>query len=492
MTVVDHFIGGKAVANDFDESSIYNPSTGEKISTVLHADIQEVDLAVAAAKEALVGWSVSGLQKRADILLKAREILSSRASEFVEIMMLEGGKTREDAMAEFGKGLEAIAYASGVVSWYTTHLTRNVSGGIDTYDARFPIGVVGTVSPFNFPVMIPVIQSSMAIACGNTVVAKASEKVPTCLRKIAEVFKEAGLPDGVLNVINGDRVVVDRILEHPDVAGVTFVGSTTVAKKVRVAGVANDKKVQAFGSGKNHMIVLPDADMDMAADAAVSAAYGAAGQRCMAISVLVAVGDAADSLVEKIKERIPAVKTGPATTPGVQLGPVISRESKDRIHSFIASAEGEGAEVVVDGRDVEDEGYLVGATLFDHVKPGMSVYDNEIFGPALSVVRVDTLEEAMEIAEQHPLGNGAALFTRDGGVAREYVESVQAGMVGINIPIPVPTFSHSFGGWKDSAFTETKVTGPESLSFYTRIKAVTTRWPDPAQSSVNLTFMSED
>jgi malonate-semialdehyde dehydrogenase (acetylating)/methylmalonate-semialdehyde dehydrogenase len=371
--------------------------------------------------------------------------------------------------------------------------TQNVSSGIDVVDARYPIGVVTTVSPFNFPVMIPLVQCAMALACGNTVVAKPSEKVPSAFRLIAEIMHKAGVPSGVLNVVNGGREVVEAMIEHPKVAGLSFVGSTPVAKHLRIKGIENDKRVQAFGSGKNHMIVLPDANLDMAADAAVSAAFGAAGQRCMAISVVVAVGNIGDQLVAKIAQRIPGIKVGSTADKDVQLGPVISSESKQRIHAFIDGAESSGATLAVDGRMQEDqEGWLVGATLVDHVKPGMPVYDNEVFGPVLSIVRASTYEAAMDIVASHPLGNGAAIFTRDGGAAKRYADDIQAGMVGINVPIPVPPWSHSFGGWKGSAFTDSKVSGPESLNFHTRVKAVVSRWPDPAESKVDLGFLKTD
>jgi malonate-semialdehyde dehydrogenase (acetylating)/methylmalonate-semialdehyde dehydrogenase len=491
MYRVNHLIGGEAVDTSCEESAIFNPSTSRQIGTVLHGGVAEVDSAVAAAGAAFKTWSQTGLQYRADLMLKVRELLVQRQAELVDLVMTEAGKTRDDAAAEVGKGLEILAYTAGIGTWYGTGLTRNIASGVDTYDARYPIGVIAAVSPFNFPVMIPVIQSAMAIACGNTVVVKPSEKVPSAFRLIADIFLIAGLPKGVLNVVNGGRIVVERFTEHPDIAGVTFVGSTAVAKKVRVAGVMNDKRVQAFGGGKNHMIVLPDADLDVAADAAVSAAYGAAGQRCMAISVVVAVGGIGDQLVAKIKSRISSIVVGSVHDDDVQLGPVISQESMSKINAFISVAEQEGAFLAVDGRELNRtcDGWLVGASLVDHVRPGMSIYENEVFGPVLSVVRAETFDEAMNVANQHSMGNGAAIFTRDGAAARQYVDGIEAGMVGVNIPIPVPAFMHSFGGWKDSAFTETKLFGPQSLTFLTRMKAVVTRWPDPAKSSVNLGFL---
>ncbi len=491
--MINHFISGAGVAEGGYSSDLFNPSSGRKIGSVLNGTADQLDMAVQAAHNAFLTWSTTGLGYRANLLLACRQKVMEHRDELIDICVLEAGKTFSDAAAEVDKGIEALAYGGSVASWLTSTTTQNVSSGIDVVDARYPIGVVTTVSPFNFPVMIPLVQCAMALACGNTVVAKPSEKVPSAFRLIAEIMHKAGVPSGVLNVVNGGREVVEAMIEHPKVAGLSFVGSTPVAKHLRIKGIENDKRVQAFGSGKNHMIVLPDADLDMAADAAVSAAFGAAGQRCMAISVVVAVGNIGDQLVAKIAQRIPGIKVGSTADKDVQLGPVISSESKQRIHAFIDGAESSGATLAVDGRMQEDqEGWLVGATLVDHVKPGMPVYDNEVFGPVLSIVRASTYEAAMDIVASHPLGNGAAIFTRDGGAAKRYADDIQAGMVGINVPIPVPPWSHSFGGWKGSAFTDSKVSGPESLNFHTRVKAVVSRWPDPAESKVDLGFLKTD
>lgn len=491
--MINHFISGAGVAEGGYSSDLFNPSSGRKIGSVLNGTADELDMAVQAAYNAFLTWSTTGLGYRANLLLACRQQVMEHRDELIDICVVEAGKTFSDAAAEVDKGIEALAYGGSVASWLTSTTTQNVSSGIDVVDARYPIGVVATVSPFNFPVMIPLVQCAMALACGNTVVAKPSEKVPSAFRLIAEIMCKAGVPSGVLNVVNGGREVVEAMIEHPKVAGLSFVGSTPVAKHLRIKGIENDKRVQAFGSGKNHMIVLPDADLDMAADAAVSAAFGAAGQRCMAISVVVAVGNIGDQLVAKIAQRIPGIKVGSTADKDVQLGPVISPESKQRIHAFIDGAESSGATLAVDGRMQEDqEGWLVGATLVDHVKPGMPVYDNEVFGPVLSIVRASTYEAAMDIVASHPLGNGAAIFTRDGGAAKRYADDIQAGMVGINVPIPVPPWSHSFGGWKGSAFTDSKVSGPESLNFHTRVKAVVSRWPDPAESKVDLGFLKTD
>ena len=491
--MINHFINGAAVAEGGYPSDLFNPSTGSKIGTVLNGGADELDLAAQAAHTAFQSWSTTGLGYRANVLLACRQQVMDHRDELIEICVVEAGKTFADAAAEVDKGIEGLAYAASVGSWLRSATTQNVSSGIDVVDARYPIGVVTTVSPFNFPVMIPLVQCAMAIACGNTVVAKPSEKVPSAFRLIAELMHRAGLPSGVLNVVNGGREVVESMIEHPSVAGLSFVGSTPVAKHLRIRGIENDKRVQAFGSGKNHMIVLPDAELDMAADAAVSAAFGAAGQRCMAISVVVAVGDIGDQLVTKIAQRIPDIVVGSTADAAVQLGPVISPESKQRIHGFIEGVESSGASLIIDGRLQDDQdGWLVGASLVDHVKPGMPVYDQEVFGPVLCVVRASTYKEAMDIVASHPLGNGAAIFTRDGGAAKRYADDIQAGMVGINVPIPVPPWSHSFGGWKASAFTDSKISGPESLNFHTRIKAIISRWPDPAESKVDLGFLKTD
>ena len=491
--MVNHFVNGEAVSVGGYSSDLFNPSTGAKIGSVLNAGAQELGAAAQAAHKAFGSWSAKGLGHRAEILLACRQMILEHRDALIEICTLEAGKTFADASAEVDKGIEGLAYGASMGSWLRSATTQNVSTGIDVMDARYPVGVICTVSPFNFPVMIPLVQCAMAIACGNTVIAKPSEKVPSAFRLIAELMHKAGLPAGVLNVVNGGREVVEAMIEHPQVAGLSFVGSTAVAKQLRIKGIENDKRVQAFGSGKNHMIILPDADLDMAADAAASAAFGAAGQRCMAISVVVAVGNIGDQLVAKIAERIPNIKIGPASDRDVQLGPVISSESQQRINNLIDGVEASGAKLCVDGRlGDEQEGWLVGATLVDNVKPGMPIYDNEVFGPVLSVVRASTYKDAMEIIASHPLGNGAAIFTRDGGAAKHYADNVQAGMVGINVPIPVPPWNHSFGGWKDSAFTDSKISGPEALNFHTSVKAVVSRWPDPSGSKVDLGFLRND
>ncbi|MAJ86670.1 MAG: methylmalonate-semialdehyde dehydrogenase (CoA acylating) [Cellvibrionales bacterium TMED148] len=491
MRIVTHFINGEDDQTSSGSSDLFNPSTGSKIGEVLHASSAEIDCAVQAAINALPLWSQTGLYHRSKLFLEARQLYMAKRDELIDFCVNEAGKTRSDAAAEVDKSAEILAHGASVPSWLKTDISHNISPGIDTYESRQPIGVVGAVSPFNFPVLIPMLQTVMAIACGNTVIAKPSEKVPSSFRLIVEkVFNKAGFPRGVVNLVNGGRETVTAMMDHPRISGVTFVGSTPVARELRSIGFGKNKKVQAFGSGKNHLLVLPDADLDMVADAAVSAAFGAAGQRCMAVSVLVVVGNIADELVLRISQRIPEIRVGKTDGADVQLGPVISRESRDRIHSFIDGAERSGARLVVDGRPhSEGDGWFVGATLIDQVKPGMPVYDNEIFGPVLSIVRTDSYEHAMKIISGHPLGNGSAIFTSDGGAAKRFADDVGAGMIGINVPIPLPSWGHSIGGLKDSAFAESKASGPEAVNFYTHVRAITARWPDPADSRVDLGFL---
>lgn len=494
MKHVGHFIAGARQGGARDAIELLNPSTGDKIGDVIAGTEEDVDRAVTAAKSAFATWAAAGMLRHAETMLDLRDALKAVRGELISIVVEELGKTNADASAELDRAIEVLAQASAVGSWLGAKTSRDVSRGVDVQEVRFPIGVVAGISPFNFPVLIPVVQSAMAIACGNTVVLKPSERAPSACLRIAESFRAAGLPDGVLNVVMGDRAVVDRLLSHPDVAGISFVGSTDVARRVRAAGVLNGKRVQAFGGGKNHMVVLPDADLDLAADAAVSAAFGAAGQRCMAISVLLAVGDVADPLVEKIAHRMDAIEVGLAGDASTQLGPVVGAASRARIAAYLAGAEGEGAKLVVDGRGVRAPagGWFIGPSLVDHVRPGALLHRDEIFGPVLAVVRVASQDEAAKVIADHPLGNGAAIFTRSGAAARRFVEQTEAGQVGVNVPIPFPVFFHSFGGWKDSAFTETKLFGPGAVDFLTRTKTVSTRWPAPASSRVDLGFPSHD
>ena len=494
MYIVDNYINGKSCSISTESSLIINPSYGREIGEVHYATAETTNLAVESAYQAAKSWSKTGLTLRAELILKFRQGVIDRSSEIIDICINEAGKTKPDAEAELDRAVQALTHVAGVQHFYPTHFSQNVAGGIDIADLRFPIGVVAGVGPFNFPILIPILHSAMALVTGNTYIAKPSEKVPSISRLYADIYEDIGLPDGCFNVINGGKEIVEQLVRHEKVNGLAFIGSTVAAKNLKILGVEHNTKVQALGGGKNHMIVLPDADLDMSADAAVSASFGAAGQRCMAVSVVVAVGDIADELLDKIKERMPSLVMGVTDDDETQLGPVISQENKDKIYSFIDSAEPDGATLVVDGRIRSNslEGCFVGPTLIDNVKPGMAVYENEIFGPVLSFVRAETYDEAMEITHSHNLGNVAALFTRDGGVAKKWSDEIQAGSVGINVPIPLPTYAHSFGGWKDSGFSETKAFGPTSIEFYTKTKSLTTRWPDPADSKVDLGFPRND
>ncbi len=491
MYAVEHWLNGQRVASASGRSGpIFNPATGAQQGEVGFASVEEVDRAVAIAKEAFVSWRASSLSKRAEILFRFRQIVDSRRDEISNLVSQEHGKVPSDAAGELARGIENLEFACGIPQMLKGSYSEQVSTGVDVYSLRQPLGVVAGITPFNFPAMVPMWMFANAIATGNTFVLKPSEKDPSVSLLIAEMLTEAGLPDGVFNVVHGDKVAVDRILEHPDIQAVSFVGSTPIAKYIYSTGTANGKRVQALGGAKNHMIVLPDADIDMAADAAVSAGFGSAGERCMAISVVVAVGDVGDRLVKAIAERMPAVKVGPGTDPTAEMGPLITGEHRDKVASYLEGAAGEGAAVVVDGREAElpSEGFFLGVSLIDQVKPGMKVYDEEIFGPVLSVVRVDTYEEAVDLINRHQYGNGTAIFTRDGGAARQFQFDIQVGMVGINVPIPVPVAYYSFGGWKASLFGDANMYGPAGVDFYTRTKTVTSRWPDPSTSSVDLGF----
>ena len=485
---INHWIsGGPYVGQSGRSGAVFNPATGEQSGAVDFATAEEVDRAVQAAKQALPAWRGMSLAKRAELFFAIRELFSAQREEIAKHLTREHGKVLSDAVGEVTRGLEVIEFCCGIPHLLKGGMTEQASGGVDVYSIRQPLGVVAGITPFNFPAMVPMWMWAPALACGNTFVLKPSEKDPSASLYTAELLKEAGLPDGVFNVINGDKVAVDAIIEHPDIAGVSFVGSTPVAKYVYEIATANGKRCQALGGAKNHMIVLPDADIDMAADAAVSAAYGSAGERCMAVSLLVAVGDVADPLVEAIKQRIPNVKVGDGMDAASEMGPLISREHRDKVASYIGADA--GATVVVDGRDgCPDDGFFLAPTLIDDVKPGMKAYEDEIFGPVLSVTRVSTYDEAVKLVNENPYGNGTAIFTRDGGAARQFQFEVQAGMVGINVPIPVPVAYYSFGGWKASLFGDRHIYGPEGIDFYTRTKVVTSRWPDPATSKVDLGF----
>lgn len=494
MARIPHVIAGEKVTDAERTQPVYNPATGEVQHEVSIASAQTVEQAIAAAAAALPMWRATSLTKRADVFFNLRQLLKQRTPELAAIVTSEHGKVLSDAAGEIARGLENVEFASGILHLLKGERDEQVASGVDVHSVKQPVGVVAAITPFNFPVMVPLWMIASAIACGNTVVLKPSERDPSASVFIADLFREAGLPDGVLNVVHGDKVAVDTLLDSRTVKAVSFVGSTPIAKYIYERSAANGKRVQALGGAKNHMIVMPDADLNMAADAAVSAAYGSAGERCMAVSVVVAVGNIADELVAKIAERMGKLKIGDGTDPASEMGPLISREAKDRVESYVAGAAAEGATVVVDGRDAtfEGDGFFTGVSLIDHVQTDSKVYRDEIFGPVLAVVRVDSYDEGVELINQHQYGNGTAIFTRDGGLARRFEFEVEAGMVGINVPIPVPVGSFSFGGWKDSLFGDSHIYGPESVHFYTRSKVVTTRWPSPDQSKVDLGFPSNN
>ena len=489
--VLDHWIDGAAHAGTGTRTGpVYDPAQGTVSKQVRLGSADDVDIAVRSATAAFADWSQVSLAKRQQVMFAFRELLLARKDELAQILTAEHGKVLSDAGGEIARGIEVVEFACGAASHLKGEYSVNVSTGVDVYSLNQPLGVVGVISPFNFPAMVPLWMIPNAIATGNTVVLKPSEKDPSAPLLIVELLKRAGLPDGVVNLVQGDKVAVDRLLEHPDVAGVSFVGSTPIARYVYETGTKTGKRVQALGGAKNHMVVLPDADVDVAADAAVSAAYGSAGERCMAVSVIVAVGDIADPLVDAIRQRIEKLTIGPGTEATSEMGPLITAQHRDTVASYLQTAHDEGASVVVDGRDtaIEGDGFFLGVSLVDNVEPHHTVYRDEIFGPVLSIMRRDSYPEAVQLVNDNPWGNGAAIFTRDGGAARRFEVEAEAGMVGVNVPIPVPVGYYSFGGWKASLFGDTHIYGPEGIHFYTRTKVVTTRWPDQETSSVDLGF----
>ena len=491
METIHHYVSGATLACQSGRTHpVFNPATGEQTAAVGLASVEEVDAAVASAKAAFEGWRNTSLAARTKLLHSVRNVVEANASEIAAHLTAEHGKVHSDAMGEVARGLENIEYACGLAELLKGSYNSQASSGVDVYTVRQPLGVVAGITPFNFPAMVPLWMVPNAVACGNTFVLKPSERDPSAPRLMAELFGEAGFPPGVLNVVNGDKVAVDRLLAHPDVKAVSFVGSTPIARYVYETGTSAGKRVQALAGAKNHMVVLPDADIDLAADAAVSAAYGSAGERCMAVSVVVAVGDAADPLVDAIRVRTDKLRIGPGDDPNSEMGPLITREHRDRVAGYIGIGADEGATVVVDGRETvfDNDGFFLGVSLLDNVTPDMTVYRDEIFGPVLCVVRSDTYHEAVELIDKNPWGNGAAIFTRDGGAARQFQLDADAGMVGVNVPIPVPVGYHSFGGWKNSLFGDAHMYGPEGVHFFTKAKAITVRWPDPAESTVDLGF----
>ncbi|MCO1579731.1 CoA-acylating methylmalonate-semialdehyde dehydrogenase [Crossiella sp. SN42] len=489
--LVPHWIdGARAEGVSGRRGEVFDPATGQVAREVVLADQSDVDTAVASAVKAAAQWGESSLAQRSRVLFGFRELVHRHRDELAAIITAEHGKVLADAAGEVQRGLEVAEFACGIPQLLKGEHSEQVSRGVDAYSTRHPLGVVAGITPFNFPVMVPMWMFPMAVACGNAFVLKPSERDPSAAVRLAELFTEAGLPDGVLNVLQGDATAVNALLDHKDVAAVSFVGSTPIARHVYSRGTASGKRVQALGGAKNHMVVLPDADLDVAADAAINAGFGSAGERCMAISVVVAVGDVGDRLVPAIAERMAGLVTGPGTDPRSQMGPLVTGVHRDRVKSYVDSGVAQGAELVVDGRGFapagHEGGFWLAPTLFDQVGTEMSIYTDEIFGPVLCVVRVPTFEAAVELVNANPYGNGTAVFTADGLAAREYQRRVQVGMVGINVPIPVPMAYYSFGGWKDSLFGDTHVHGADGVKFYTRLKAVTARWP--RESGIDLGF----
>lgn len=490
-TTIPHWIGGSELVGSGRTGEVTDPATGKVSAHVSLATETEVDAAVAAAMAAFPKWRDTSLTRRTQVMFRFRELLNARADELAELITAEHGKMLGDARGEVARGQEVVEFACGMAHLLKGGFTEQASTGVDVHSVRQPLGAVAIISPFNFPAMVPMWFFPIAIAAGNTVVLKPSEKVPSAAMWMARLWQQAGLPDGVFNVLNGDKVAVDGLLTHPDIAAVSFVGSTPIARYVYETGTRAGKRVQALGGAKNHMVVLPDADLDVAADQAINAGFGSAGERCMAISVVVAVGPVGDDLVDKIAERARQLRTGDGRR-GCDMGPLVTDAARDRVTGYIEAGELAGAKLVVDGRtvapDADGDGFFVGPTLFDHVTTDMSIYTDEIFGPVLSVVRANSYDEAVAMVNANPYGNGTALFTNDGGAARRFQQEVQVGMIGINVPVPVPMAYYSFGGWKNSLFGDTHAHGSEGIHFFTRGKVITSRWLDPSHGGINLGF----
>jgi malonate-semialdehyde dehydrogenase (acetylating)/methylmalonate-semialdehyde dehydrogenase len=495
-TILDHWVDGNAWAGESSRTApVFNPALGTVQKEVRLASTADVAAAVDSASAAWLGWRNASIAKRQTVMFAFRELLNARKDELAQILTSEHGKVLADAHGEIARGMEVVEFACGLGHLTKGAYSENVSTGIDVYTMRQPLGVVGIISPFNFPAMVPLWFFSIALAAGNAVILKPSEKDPSAANWMAALLKEAGLPDGVLNVVHGDKEAVDALLEHPDVRAISFVGSTPIARYVYETATGHGKRVQALGGAKNHMLILPDADLDLAADAAVNAGFGSAGERCMAISVVLAVDTIADEFVEKVAQRMGTLRTGDGTR-GCDMGPLITGQHRDKVTSYIDIAGTDGASVVVDGRDVEPDGdpdgFWLGPTLIDNVPTSSAVYKDEIFGPVLSVVRVEGYEQGLDIINGSLYGNGTAIFTNDGGAARRFQREVQVGMIGINVPIPVPVAYHSFGGWKASLFGDAKAYGPHGFEFYTAEKAITSRWLDPSHGGLNLGFPQHD
>ena len=482
MNLIEHYIGGKIVTGSSNrKGKVFNPATGNQESEVLLASKSDLDLAVQKAKKSFESWSNTPPLQRARIIFKYKESIEKNSDLLTKLIVSEHGKVYDDAKGSLTRGLEVVEFACGIPQMLKGEFTENVGTNIDSWSIRQPLGVCAGITPFNFPAMVPMWMFPMAIACGNTFILKPSEKDPSCSLKLAELFSEAGLPDGVLNVVNGDKEVVDAILENKDIAAVSFVGSTPIAKYIYETAAKNEKRVQALGGAKNHCVVMPDCDLDQAVNGLMGAAYGSAGERCMAQSVAVAVGNVGDKLVEQLAKKVEALKVGPGMDKSSEMGPLVTKEHLEKVKGYVDLGVQEGAKLVVDGRDIKlqgyEEGYYIGGCLFDNVKKEMRIYKEEIFGPVLSVVRAKDFDEAINLINDHEFGNGTSVYTRDGDTGRTFANKIKVGMVGINIPIPVPVAFHSFGGWKRSVFGDQHMHGPEGVRFYTKLKTITSRWP---------------
>jgi len=494
MKKIGHIIGGKAILSGA-ATPVFNPATGDQTGEVASGGVAEVDAAVATASAAFLAWSTITPARRAKVMFEMCRLMETRKDELADIISAEHGKTHSDALGEIARGQEVVEFASGIPHLLKGSFSAQVATGMDCYDQRQPLGVVAGITPFNFPAMVPLWMMPMALACGNAFILKPSERDPSTSNLLYDLWHEAGLPEGVLNVVHGGKAAVDAVLDHPGIAAVSFVGSTPIAQYVYARGCAAGKRVQALGGAKNHLVVMPDADLDQAADALMGAGYGSAGERCMAVSVAVPVGEmTADALIARLKPRVQALKIGPASDAAAEMGPLVTMAHRDKVAGCIAAGEGEGAELVVDGRGLKlqgyEKGFWLGGTLLDRVTTSMTVYKEEIFGPVLSVVRAPDYRTAVDMINANPFGNGTAIFTRDGDAARDFTQSVQVGMVGVNVPIPVPVGYHSFGGWKSSIFGSHGVYGPESVHFYTKLKTVTARWPTGIRGGAQFTFPS--
>ncbi|MFD2647891.1 CoA-acylating methylmalonate-semialdehyde dehydrogenase [Devosia albogilva] len=496
MQVIENAVAGKRYQSASTRRvPVFNPATGEQSAELPLSTVDELNAAVASAKKAQVDWGNLAPMKRARIMFRFKALLDQHADEMARIISREHGKVHDDALGEVARGIDCVDFACGIPHLLKGEFSRNVGPSIDTYSDRQPLGVVAGITPFNFPAMVPLWMYPAAIACGNSFILKPSERDPSASVFAWNLFMDAGLPEGILNIVHGDKEIVDAILDHPDIKAVSFVGSTPIAEYVYTRGTSTGKRVQALGGAKNHMVIMPDADLDQAADALMGAGYGSAGERCMAISVAVPVGKATgDALVAKLKPRVEALKIGPATDKDAEMGPVVTKQHRDKIVGYIDKGVEEGAKLVVDGRGFKlqgyENGYYVGGTLFDDVTPDMTIYKEEIFGPVLSVVRAESFNDAVSLIQNHEYANGTAIFTRDGDAAREFADKIEVGMVGINVPIPVPVAYHSFGGWKRSIFGSHGIYGPEAIHFYTRLKTVTTRWPAGIKGGAEFTFPS--